>query len=343
MVNLMELTLEETEAWVQSLGEPRFRGKQIYEWVVKGVKDIDSMTNLSKGLRDKIKLCAHTGYLEVVDKLVSALDGTVKYLFRLQDGNMIESVLMEYKHGTTICVSTQVGCKMGCTFCASSVLGFGRNLSSGEILGQVITAGAEAGKKISNVVLMGIGEPLDNYTQVLKFLRAASDPNGLGIGKRHFSLSTCGIVPKIYELMKEGFPLTLSISLHAAKDEERSRIMPVNKSYSIDKLIEVCKIYTKETGRRITFEYALIAEVNDTPDNAKALGRLLKGMLCHVNLIPVNTVEGTGYRKSSRKSTQQFISVLSGYGIEATVRRELGSDINAACGQLRRQYLEDSI
>ena len=337
MTNLMDFSQEELSEYIVKMGLPKFRAKQIYEWIIRGVKDFDEMTNLSKDLREKLKEDAYTGYLGIHTKLVSQIDGTVKYIFELGDGNIIESVLMEYKHGTTICISTQVGCKMGCKFCASALLGFERNLSVGEMLGQIITAQSNSGKKISNVVLMGIGEPLDNYENVIKFLKEANSECGLGIGARHFSLSTSGLVPAIYDLIDEKFPLTLSVSLHASADEERSSIMPVNKKYPIAELIEACKIYIKKTGRRITFEYALISGINDTPEKAKELGKLLKGMICHVNLIPVNTVEGTGFIRSGKKTADKFVSVLAAYGIEATVRRALGKDIEAACGQLRRK------
>lgn len=340
LLNLMDLTYEELEAWLLSQGLPKFRAKQVYDWVQKGTESVEDMTNLSKELRQNLATKAHTGYLGVRAKLVSKLDGTIKYLLELRDGNIVECVLMEYKHGTTICISTQVGCKMGCTFCASAILGFRRNLTAGEMLGEIITASKDSGRTISNVVLMGIGEPLDNYDNVIKFLKMANDSRGLHIGGRHFSLSTSGIVPRIYDLMEENLQLTLAISLHSTNDTDRSRIMPVNKTYSIDKLLEACKIYINKTRRRITFEYAMIAGVNDTAAHANELGQLLKGMLCHVNLIPVNSVEGTGYKRSNRKEIEAFVAILGKYGVEATVRRELGSDIEAACGQLRRSVIE---
>ena len=340
LLNLMDFTYEELESWMLAQELPKFRAKQVYDWVQKGVASIDEMTNLSKELRQNLAAKAHTGYLHVRAKMVSKLDGTIKYLLQLQDGNIVECVLMEYKHGTSICISTQVGCKMGCTFCASAILGFRRNLSAGEMLGEIITAAKDSGKTISNVVLMGIGEPLDNYDNVIKFLKMANDPRGLNIGGRHFSLSTSGIVPRIYDLMEENLQLTLAISLHSTNDADRSRIMPINKTYSIDKLLEACKIYISKTRRRITFEYAMIAGVNDTVAHAHELGQLLKGMLCHVNLIPVNSVEGTGYKRSNRKDIEIFVTILGKYGVEATVRRELGSDIEAACGQLRRSVIE---
>lgn len=339
-INLMDLTIDETCRLMEEIGEPKFRGRQIYKWVSGGCPDFEAMTNISKGLRQKLSDISHTGLLKIERKLVSSVDNTIKYLFMLADGNVIESVVMEYNYGNTICVSSQVGCKMGCKFCASTIAGFSRDLTAGEMLGQIITASADSGIKISNVVIMGIGEPLDNYDNVIKFLRLANSPEGLNIGNRHFSLSTSGIVPQIYRLAREQIPLTLAISLHAANDPDRSSIMPVNRKYSIDKLIEACKIYTKETGRRITFEYAMIKGVNDSLKHAGELSELLKGMLCHVNLIPVNTVEETGFTKSSRESIDSFMKVLERRGIEVTVRRELGSDINAACGQLRKSAVK---
>lgn len=340
-INLMDLSLNETEELMVKLGEPKFRGKQVYEWVNKGCESFDDMTNLSKSLRNKLDEISHTGVFQVRSKLVSQIDGTIKYLFALDDDNVIESVVMEYKHGNTICISSQVGCKMGCTFCASTVAGFVRSLSAGEMLGQIITASRDSGKKISNVVIMGIGEPLDNYDNVIKFLRLANSSDGLNIGFRHFSLSTCGIVPNVLRLAKEKIPLTLSVSLHASNDVARSGVMPVNRKYSIDKLIEACKIYTRETGRRITFEYTMIDGVNDSQQDAEELANLIKGMLCHVNLIPVNSVPGTGYKKSERHKIELYIKVLEKYNIQVTVRRELGSDINAACGQLRRSIIDN--
>ncbi|HEX3030580.1 MAG TPA: 23S rRNA (adenine(2503)-C(2))-methyltransferase RlmN, partial [Clostridia bacterium] len=257
-------------------------------------------------------------------------------LFSLDDANMVESVLMEYKHGNTACISSQVGCRMGCKFCASTGIGYVRNLSAGEIFDQVLTIQKDTGKRVGNIVIMGIGEPLDNYDNIIKFLKLVNDPEGLNIGYRHISLSTCGLIPEIIRLSKENLPITLSISLHAPNDEIRERIMPINRKYSIDKIIEACKIYTEVTKRRITYEYALISGVNDSRENARELATRIKGMLAHVNLIPVNAIEGADFKKSSRQQIEQFKAVLEHSGIETTVRRELGSDINAACGQLRR-------
>ncbi|MCX8129010.1 MAG: 23S rRNA (adenine(2503)-C(2))-methyltransferase RlmN [Clostridia bacterium] len=335
-INLLDCSIEELERLLTEMGQQRFRAKQIFQWLHKGVTEIDSMSNLSKELREALKEKAYISMLKVHQKLVSEIDGTIKYLFELDDRNVIESVLMEYKHGYTACISSQIGCRMGCRFCASTGIGFDRHLTAGELLGQILTIQTDTGKRIGNIVMMGIGEPLDNYENVLKFLRLVNHQEGINIGFRHISISTCGLVPEILKLSKENIPITLSISLHAPNDEIRENIMPINKKYSIDKIIEACKIYTEATKRRITFEYALIQGINDSRDNACELAKRIKGILCHVNLIPVNTVTGIDMRKSNRKQIEQFRSVLENNGIEATVRRELGSDINAACGQLRR-------
>jgi len=339
-VDLLNLTIEELEELFTQMGQQKFRAKQVFQWVNKGIKDIDQMTNLSKDIRERLKELAYINRLEVVNKLVSKIDGTTKYLFKLMDGNIIESVLMKYQHGLSVCISSQVGCKMGCKFCASTGAGFVRNLTASEMLDQVITIQKDAGSRIGNIVVMGIGEPFDNYDNLIKFIKLVNHKDGMNIGARHISVSTCGLVPEILRLSKENLPITLSISLHATNDEDREKIMPVNKRYSIDKLIEACKIYTETTKRRITFEYALIDGVNDTFECAKQLSDLLKGMLCHVNLIPVNSVTNTGFKKSSKERVLKFKSLLEKHGIETTVRRELGADINAACGQLRRSLIE---
>ncbi|MDF2524303.1 MAG: rRNA ((2503)-C(2))-methyltransferase RlmN [Clostridiales bacterium] len=341
-LNLLDLNIEDLQKLLGDMGQQKFRAKQIFQWLHKGVREIDEMTNLSKDLRQGLKERAYLGKLSVMHKLVSKIDGTAKYLFELGDGNIIESVLMEYKHGNTVCISSQVGCKMGCKFCASTGIGFMRNLSAGEILDQVLSIQTDSDKRVSNVVIMGIGEPLDNYDNVIKFLKLVNDPEGLNIGYRHITVSTCGLVESILRLSKENMPITLAISLHASNDEKREQIMPINRKYSIDKIIEACKIYTEVTKRRITFEYALIAGVNDSKQDAHELGIRLKGMLGHVNLIPVNPIEDSDFKKSSRQQIEQFQSMLERYGVEATVRRELGTDINAACGQLRRSVLNES-
>lgn len=339
-VNLLDMSLKELEDLLATMGQQKFRAKQIYQWLNKGIKDIDEMSNISKELRQALAEKTNLHKLFIEHKLVSKIDGTAKYLFRLSDGNIIESVFMQYKHGNTACISSQVGCRMGCRFCASTGAGFMRNLTAGEMLDQVLTMQTDSGKRIGNIVIMGIGEPLDNYENVTKFLRLVNHPEGLNIGYRHISVSTCGLVPEILRLARENMPITLSISLHAPKDEEREKIMPINRKYSIDKLIEACKIYTEETKRRITFEYALIDGVNDSRNDAVELAHTIKGMLCHVNLIPVNSIKDGAFRKSSKQQIKIFQEILQRFGIEATVRRELGSDINAACGQLRRSVLD---
>lgn len=331
-MNITELT----GALVQ-MGEPKFRASQIFDWLhVKKVKSFEEMTNLSKNLIAKLDEGFFITTLEIERKLVSKLDGTVKYLFKLPDGEFVESVLMEYHHGRSICVSTQVGCKMGCSFCASTKAGFVRNLLPSEILEQIYEATRDSGERISNVVLMGIGEPLDNYDNVIRFLQLVSDEKGNNLSLRHLSLSTCGLVDRIYQLAELRLQLTLSISLHASNDEIRSRTMPVNRRYNIGELLKACRYYTKLTGRRISFEYALISGVNDTKENARELASLLSGMLCHVNLIPVNEIKESDYKKGSKQSIVEFQNNLIKLGINATVRRTLGADVNAACGQLRR-------
>lgn len=336
-INLMDLSQEEMAALAIEFGEPKFRGKQIFEWIHRGAEDFDEMTNLSKSLREK--LCENTfiGSPKIEEKYVSRLDGTRKYLLRLWDGNFIESVLMKYEHGYTICVSSQVGCRMGCRFCASTLKGRERNLSPGEILGQVLCVRKDLGERISNIVMMGIGEPLDNFDNVTKFLEIVSAPSGINIGQRHITLSSCGIADNIKRLADMGFQITLTVSLHASDDETRSRIMPINKKYNIEKLMDACDYYAEKTGRRVSFEYTLISGVNDMVGNADKLAELLKNKLCHVNLIPVNRVSETGFDRSDRKRVDAFRQRLERHGIVATVRREMGSDINAACGQLRNQ------
>ena len=341
MIDLYSMTKEELEEYLVSLGEPKFRAKQIFSALPTGV-GIEGMTNLPKKLREL--LCERTTDTlpKVKEKLVSRIDGTVKYLFELHDGECIESVFMKYKHGNTLCISSQVGCRMGCKFCASTIGGKVRDLLPSELIGQIISAQLDSGERISNIVMMGIGEPLDNYANVIKFLRLVNSEDGLNIGYRHISLSTCGVVPKIRELADEAFPITLSISLHAATDERRSDIMPVNKKWNINELLSACADYYRKTGRRISFEYTLIHGKNDTVEDARTLARLLVGAFkgtdapIHVNLIRVNEVKETGFKQGSRESAQLFSDTLNSLGVVATVRRRLGSDVNAACGQLRR-------
>lgn len=339
LINLSELSAEELAAFVKELGLPAFRGKQISGWLSQGAT-FDEMTNLPIETRKLLAAKATTGALRIAGKLQSAIDGTIKYLFDLGDGNLIESVLMKYKYGYSVCVSTQAGCRMGCTFCASAKAGFVRNLTGGEILAQLRAICKDQKISISHIVMMGVGEPLDNYDNVLDFIRMAHDPAGMNISYRKMSLSTCGVVPGIERLMEENIPLTLSVSLHAPFQEQRAEMMPVARKYKLDKLLEICNTYTVRTGRRITFEYAMIRDVNDSPKHADELIRLLGSMLCHVNLIPVNTVDGTGYHKAERERIDAFRKRLEDGGVAATVRRAMGRDIEAACGQLRRKAME---
>lgn len=340
-INLMDRTIEEIKDILESMGQARYRGKQIFQWIARGVSDIDEMTDISKELRRELKKVSYVGSLKIAEKLVSKTDGTIKYLFELEDKNIIESVLMKYKYGFSACISSQVGCRMGCSFCASTGIGYKRNLSAGEFIGQILAIQKDMGYRIGNIVIMGIGEPFDNYENVLKFLQLAHAPEGLNIGYRKITVSTCGLVPEILKLSQKGIPINLSISLHAPNDKIREKIMPVNKRYSIDKIVEACKIYTGVTNRRITFEYILISDLNDTGENALELAEKLKGMLCHVNLIPMNEIINSEFRRSSKLKTEEFRNVLEKKGIETTIRRELGEDINAACGQLRRKMISD--
>ena len=339
MIDLKDLEFHELEEFLKEQGEPKFRAGQIFEWLAKGVTSFDEMTNISKATKEKLSRVSFVSDLTIREKYVSKIDKTTKYLFELPDGNCIESVVMYYNHGISICISSQVGCRMGCGFCASTIGGLYRNLTAGEILNQVIFAQKDIGERISNIVMMGIGEPLDNFENVKKFLRNVNHEKGLNIGYRHISLSTCGLVPKIYVLAKENMPITLSVSLHAPNNEIRSSIMPVNKKYPVEELIKACRDYIKTTTRRISFEYSLISGVNDSIENADELARLLKGMLCHVNLIPVNKIEEREFKKGNKQEIRAFCERLNSRGINATVRRELGSDIQASCGQLRKKLL----
>ena len=338
MTDLLSLPLPELTHWVtQQLGEPKYRAKQIYDWLhKKQVRTFDEMSNLPTALRRRL---AETGFITPVEtrlKLESKLDGTRKFLLKMADGNCVEAVWMEYHHGPSLCISTQVGCRMGCKFCASTLGGLVRNLTAGEMLGEVYEVQRQMGRPVSSLVLMGIGEPLDNLPNVLTFLGILCSEEGQQLGYRHVSLSTCGLIPGIRELMAQKLGLTLSISLHAPDDAARSAIMPVNRTYPIGELMEVCREYFAVTGRRISYEYALIDGVNDAPEQAAALARLLRGQTCHVNLIPVNPVAERETRRSSRGAVERFARRLGELGVNATIRRELGSDIAAACGQLRR-------
>lgn len=338
--DIKSLTYTELVNETQKLGLKPFRAKQIYSWLHKfGAVSFDEMSNISKDLRNTLDENYFITSCELENKYVSKIDDTVKYLFRLYDGEYIESVIMKYKYGYTICVSSQVGCKMGCKFCASTLAGFKRNLSASEIECQLHAAQKDLGIRISNIVLMGIGEPLDNYDNVIKFLRNVNDENGLNISMRNITLSTCGIVPNIYKLMEEDLQITLTISLHAPNDEIRSRTMPVNDKWNIDEVLKACKDYANKTNRRVSFEYTLIKNVNDTEECALELSRRLNGMLCHVNLIPVNNVEERKNIRSTDDSINKFMHLLKKSGINATIRRTLGSDINASCGQLRRKKI----
>lgn len=340
--NIKNFTLEELKDVLKSMEEKPFRAEQIFKWLFSDrVQTFDEMTNLSIDLRNKLSDNFRIGEFEIVRKLES-VDGTKKYLFNVQDEdkNLIESVLMSYHHGYTICVSSQIGCKMGCKFCASTGIPFARSLESGEIVEQILAIEKDSNIKISNIVFMGIGEPLDNFENVMKAIKIINDPKGLNIGARHISISTSGLVPKIYELADSKLQCTLSISLHSSNNKKRSEMMPVNNAYPIEELIEACKYYIKVTNKRISFEYALAKDNNDNLDDAKELVKLLKGMLAHVNLIPINKIEDGAYTKSSNENIIKFRDYLNSAGIVATIRRELGSDIDAACGQLRRQNLK---
>jgi len=340
MNNLLDYTLEDLKVWMKEHGESAFRGKQILSWIYKDINDFDNMKNIPKSLISNLKENFTIDLPKIIEIYKSDIDGTEKFLLGFEDGNLIEAVLMRYKHGNSICISTQVGCRMGCKFCASTLGGRVRNLTTGEILAQVLVVQNHINERISNIVLMGSGEPLDNYDNVVKFLEIVSADYGLNIGQRHITLSTCGIVPKIYELANKEFSITLAISLHAFSDEKRKEIMPIANKYTINEVLEACRYYINKTNRRITFEYALVKDMNDGKEDAKALGKLLKGMLCHVNLIPVNEIKENTFKRSSKKSIEDFSEILKTYGIEVTTRREMGSDINAACGQLRRSYME---
>jgi 23S rRNA (adenine2503-C2)-methyltransferase len=335
---IKNLTLAELEQTMLDLGEPKFRGKQVYSWLHRAAPDFAAMTNLPLSLREKLADRFLLTCPTVVRKQESALDGTVKYLWRLYDGNCVETVLMRYHHGNTVCISSEVGCPMGCAFCASTIGGLVRRLSAGEILDEVLFTQADSGQEISNIVLMGIGEPLDNYDNVTRFLELVNSPEGANIGMRHISLSTCGVVPKIRALAESELQLTLSVSLHAPDDETRNRIMPVNRTWNVEALLSACRDYFKATGRRISFEYAMIRGVNDSPEAAGLLIRRLHGMAAHVNLIPLNHVDESPFEPSERQTVLRFQKQLEDSGIACTVRRTLGSDIDASCGQLRRKY-----
>lgn len=330
----------ELEAFLGELGEPKFRTGQLFKWLHSGTEDFSSMTNLPAVLRDKLSERAYIAGVKPVRRLCSRLDGTVKYLYEFSDGEYIESVLMKYEHGYTVCISTQVGCRMGCSFCASGINGLKRDLTASEMLAQITAAQRDNGIRVSNVVMMGMGEPLDNFENSVRFLKLVSDDRGLNIGLRHISLSTSGVVSGIERLAEYNFPVTLSISLHAPNDEIRSSIMRVNKRWNISELLSACKKYQQATTRRISFEYALIEGINDSEACAEELSRRLRGIMCHVNLIPANPVRENSFKKPDNGRIQHFKNLLIKKGINATVRRTLGADIDASCGQLRRRVKE---
>ena len=341
-MNLKSQTLPELTATLKELGQPAFRGKQVYTWLHKGVRSYEEMTNLPKGLRDLLaeKFPIHPP--EVARKQESKKDGTIKYLWRLHDGNCVETVLMRYNYGNTVCISTEVGCRMGCAFCASTIGGLVRRLEPYEMLDEVLFTQIDSGLPVSRVVLMGIGEPLDNFDNVMRFLELVNSPEGLNISMRHISLSTCGLVPKMDELAKRKLQISLAVSLHGPNDEIRDKIMPVNKAYPSEELLQACRRYFVATGRRIHFEYAMIDGVNDRECDAKELLRRLKGLPAHFNLIPLNHVEESPLKPSSKAAVAKFQKILEDGGITATVRRTLGSDIDASCGQLRRKYTKEN-
>ncbi len=335
MKKIRDYTLEELETELINLGEKKYRAKQIFAWLYKSLRSFDEMTDLPKELIEKLKNNFILDCIEI-ETFQKSKDGTIKYLLKLSDGNKIESVLMQYKYGYTVCVSNQVGCKMGCNFCASAKIGYIRDLTPAEIIGQILEIEKKENVKVSNIVFMGIGEPFDNYDNVLKAIRIINDPKGLNIGARHISISTCGLVDKILRFSEENIQCNLCISLHSSRDDVRSGMMPVNKKYNILEIMNACKKYIEKTNRRITFEYALVDGVNDSKEDAIHLAKLLRGMLCHVNLIPINKIKDGKYEKSTTERIMAFRDTLNEKGIVATIRRELGSDISAACGQLVR-------
>ncbi len=340
--DIQSMTLEELRGFVtETLGEKAFRAKQIYEWVhIRLADSFDQMTNLPAALRARLNETCTLASLEIAEKYVSKIDGTAKYLFRLRDGHVIESVLMHYKHGHSVCISSQVGCRMGCRFCASTLDGLARNLTAGEMLDQIYRIQKDTGLRISNVVVMGSGEPLDNYEALVRFIGLLTGPEGLNISQRNVTVSTCGIVPKIYELSELGLQITLAISLHAVNDEKRRELMPIANTYSIEEILQACRAYFEKNGRRLTFEYSLVRGVNDSPEDAAALAALLKGLNCHINLIPVNPIKERAFTQSETEAVLKFKNSLEKYGRNVTIRREMGRDIQAACGQLRKSYMD---
>ncbi len=342
--DLKSLTIDELTEVILSLGEKKFRARQLYDWMhVKLARSLDDMTNLPKGLRSRLAEEFKMISLEVVDVQVSEIDGTRKFLFGLDDGNVIESVWMKYKDWASVCISSQVGCKMGCRFCASTLDGCVRSLTPGEMLDEVYKIQSEMGIRVSNIVVMGSGEPLDNYDNLVKFIRMITDENGLNISGRHITVSTCGLVPQMYRLADEGFEITLALSLHAPTDEKRRKLMPIANKYSLSEVIPACKYYFEKTGRRITFEYALTAGENDSDTEAEELIALISGLNAHVNLIPVNPIKERSFVRSDAERIQRFKSKLEKNRINVTIRREMGKDIDGACGQLRRKHMEEHV
>ena len=346
-MDLKSMTLQEMQEYMESIGEKKFRAKQIYEWFHKHLAlSLDEMNNVPKKLKEKIEQTQEIYGVKPVDCFISKIDGTRKYLFELYDGNIIESVLMKYKHGNSVCISSQAGCRMGCKFCASTLGGLDRNLTPSEMLSQIYYIQRDTEERVSNVVMMGTGEPMDNYDNVLRFVRFVhmiSDEHGLHISQRNITISTCGIVPKIKELAQKHLQITLAISLHSPNDEMRRGLMPIAMKYSIDELLDACHYYFKETNRRMTFEYSLVAGVNDQPVHAEELSGRLKGFPCHVNLIPVNPIKERDFKQSMPKSVMEFKKILEKNRVNVTIRREMGADINAACGQLRRKKLQSRL
>ena len=342
--DLKSLNYQELQDELVAIGEKAFRGKQMYQWLhEKLVNTPEEMGNIPAALKEKLKLQYTCSSLQIIDVFTSGIDGTQKYLFRLHDGNIIESVLMKYKHGNSVCVSSQVGCRMGCRFCASTLGGLTRNLLPGEILDQVYQIQKYSGERVSNLVLMGTGEPLDNYDNVVKFIRMLSDEHGLNISQRNITVSTCGIVPRIYDLAKEKLQITLALSLHAATQEKRMELMPIAYKYNLNDVIEACRYYYEQTGRRLTFEYSLVGGVNDTEKDVQQLVSLVGGLNCHINLIPVNPIKERSYVQSNAKVIVNFKTKLEKCGINATIRREMGRDIGGACGQLRKSYMDGEL
>lgn len=339
-MDIKSLNMEELTAFVVGLGEKKFRGKQLYEWLhVRQAASFDEMTNLSKEFRERLKATCELVCLRQVDVQISAIDGTRKYLFALSDGNVIESVLMRYKHGNSVCISSQVGCRMGCRFCASTLDGLVRGLAPSEMLDQIYRISKDIGERISNVVVMGTGEPMDNFDNLLKFIELLTDENGLHISQRNLTVSTCGIVPRMRELADYKLAITLALSLHASNQKKRLSLMPVANKYEIHEVVDACRYYFAQTGRRVTFEYSLVGGVNDTDEDAAELSQLIRGMNCHVNLIPVNPIKERDYVQSDTEAIQAFKAKLEKNGINVTVRREMGRDIDGACGQLRRKHM----